>query len=161
MASSLSMLYYALCFIMHAQWTCHSPYKVLFFSYPSDLMKSTVVDESLSSMNLQFCSRENQLTTTISSIFSYPKPILLYLLFSIFYLYPRVLSSSSFLSSGFFSSLWSLFPISLESLSKPNQTLNVLVMKPSEFILFGNMEFPSVTRLYTVTNQSIDRCGIF
>ena len=28
---------------------------------PSDLMKSTVVDESLSSMNLQFCSRENQL----------------------------------------------------------------------------------------------------
>ena len=28
----------------------------LFFSYPSDLMKSTVVDESLSSMNLQFCS---------------------------------------------------------------------------------------------------------
>ena len=28
---------------------------------PSDLMKSIVVDESLSSMNLQFCSRENQL----------------------------------------------------------------------------------------------------
>ena len=28
---------------------------------PSDLMKSTVVDESLSSMNQQFCSRENQL----------------------------------------------------------------------------------------------------
>ena len=28
---------------------------------PSDLMKSTVVDESFSSMNLQFCSRENQL----------------------------------------------------------------------------------------------------
>ena len=28
---------------------------------PSDLMKSTVVDESLSSMNLQFCSKENQL----------------------------------------------------------------------------------------------------
>ena len=27
---------------------------------PSDLMKSTVVDESLSSMNVQFCSRENQ-----------------------------------------------------------------------------------------------------
>ena len=31
----------------HVQWTCHSPYKVLFFSYPSDLMKSTVVDEKL------------------------------------------------------------------------------------------------------------------
>ena len=45
----------------HTQWTCHLPYKVLFFNYPSDLMKSTVVDESLSSMNLQFCSRENQL----------------------------------------------------------------------------------------------------
>ena len=29
--------------------------------YPSDLMKSTVVDESLSSTQLQFCSRENQL----------------------------------------------------------------------------------------------------
>ena len=28
---------------------------------PSHLMKSTVVDESLSSMNQQFCSRENQL----------------------------------------------------------------------------------------------------
>ena len=28
---------------------------------PSDLMKSTVVDESLSSMNQQFCPRENQL----------------------------------------------------------------------------------------------------
>ena len=28
---------------------------------PSDLMKSTAVDESLSSMNQQFCSRENQL----------------------------------------------------------------------------------------------------
>ena len=28
---------------------------------PSDLMKSTVVDESLSSMNQEFCSRENQL----------------------------------------------------------------------------------------------------
>ena len=28
---------------------------------PSDLMKSTIVDESLSSMNQQFCSRENQL----------------------------------------------------------------------------------------------------
>ena len=27
---------------------------------PSDLMKSTAVDESLSSMNQQFCSRENQ-----------------------------------------------------------------------------------------------------
>ena len=27
----------------------------------SDLMKSTTVDESLSSMNQQFCSRENQL----------------------------------------------------------------------------------------------------
>ena len=46
----------------HAQWTCHSPYKVLFFSYPSDLMKSTVVGESLSTQ-LQFCSRENQLAT--------------------------------------------------------------------------------------------------
>ena len=45
----------------HAQWACHSPYKVLSFSNSSDLMKSTVVDESLSSMNLQFCSRENQL----------------------------------------------------------------------------------------------------
>ena len=28
---------------------------------PSDLMKSKAVDESLSSMNQQFCSRENQL----------------------------------------------------------------------------------------------------
>ena len=28
---------------------------------PSDLMKSTAVDESLSSVNQQFCSRENQL----------------------------------------------------------------------------------------------------
>ena len=28
---------------------------------PSDLMKSTTIDESLSSMNQQFCSRENQL----------------------------------------------------------------------------------------------------
>ena len=28
---------------------------------PSDLMKSTAVDESLSTMNQQFCSRENQL----------------------------------------------------------------------------------------------------
>ena len=28
---------------------------------PSDLMKSTAVDEILSSMNQQFCSRENQL----------------------------------------------------------------------------------------------------
>ena len=28
---------------------------------PSDLMKSTAVDESLSSINQQFCSRENQL----------------------------------------------------------------------------------------------------
>ena len=28
---------------------------------PSDLMKSTAVDESLSSMNQQFCSKENQL----------------------------------------------------------------------------------------------------
>ena len=28
---------------------------------PSDLIKSTAVDESLSSMNQQFCSRENQL----------------------------------------------------------------------------------------------------
>ena len=31
---------------------------------PSDLMKSTAVDESLSSMNQQFCSRENQLLQT-------------------------------------------------------------------------------------------------
>ena len=31
---------------------------------PSDLMKSTVVDESLSSMNQQFCSRESQLLQT-------------------------------------------------------------------------------------------------
>ena len=31
--------------------------------YPSDLMKSTVVDESLSSIQLQFCVRENQLAT--------------------------------------------------------------------------------------------------
>ena len=51
----------------HAQWTCPSPYKVLFFSYPSDLMKSTVVDESLSSTKLQFCSRENQLATIITT----------------------------------------------------------------------------------------------
>ena len=28
---------------------------------PSDLMKSTAVDESLSTMNQQFCSREKQL----------------------------------------------------------------------------------------------------
>ena len=28
---------------------------------PSELMKSTAVDESLSSMKQQFCSRENQL----------------------------------------------------------------------------------------------------
>ena len=41
--------------------------KVLFFSYPSDLMKSTVVDESLSSTKLQFCSRENQLATIITT----------------------------------------------------------------------------------------------
>ena len=41
-----------------------APYKVLSFSYPSDLMKSTVVDESLSSTQLQFCSRENQLATS-------------------------------------------------------------------------------------------------
>ena len=33
---------------------------------PSDLMKSTVVDESLSSMNQQFCSRENQLLQHVS-----------------------------------------------------------------------------------------------
>ena len=32
-----------------------------FSAIPSDLMKSTAVDESLSSMNQQFCSRENQL----------------------------------------------------------------------------------------------------
>ena len=35
-------------------WCCLS-------AIPSDLMKSTAVDESLSSMNQQFCSRENQL----------------------------------------------------------------------------------------------------
>ena len=52
----------------HAQWTCHSPYKVLFFSYPSDLMKSTAVDESLSSTQLQFCSRENQLATNLRTL---------------------------------------------------------------------------------------------
>ena len=34
---------------------------------PSDLMKSTAVDESLSSMNQQFCSRENQLLQTYFS----------------------------------------------------------------------------------------------
>ena len=32
---------------------------------PSDLMKSTAVDESLSSVNQQFCSRENQLLQRI------------------------------------------------------------------------------------------------
>ena len=32
---------------------------------PSDLMKSTAVDEHLSSMNQQFCSRENQLLQMI------------------------------------------------------------------------------------------------
>ena len=32
-----------------------------FSAIPSDLMKSTVMDESLSSMNQQFCSKENQL----------------------------------------------------------------------------------------------------
>ena len=52
----------------HVQWTCHFPYKVLFFSYPSDLMKSAVVDESLSSNQLQFCSRENHLATTLKQI---------------------------------------------------------------------------------------------
>ena len=31
-----------------------------------DLMKSTAVDESLSSMNQQFCSRENQLLQAFS-----------------------------------------------------------------------------------------------
>ena len=36
---------------------------MLFFSYPSDLMKSTVVDESLSSTQQLFCSGENQLVT--------------------------------------------------------------------------------------------------
>ena len=35
---------------------------------PSDLMKSTAVDESLSSMNQQFCSRENQLLQTIGLV---------------------------------------------------------------------------------------------
>ena len=36
-------------------------------SYPSDLMKSTVVDESLSLTTLQFCSRENQVATIITT----------------------------------------------------------------------------------------------
>ena len=36
---------------------------------PSDLMKSTAVDESLSSMNQQFCSRENQLLQIVISVY--------------------------------------------------------------------------------------------
>ena len=38
---------------------------------PSDLMKSTAVDESLSSMNQQFCSRENQLLQILFSVFGF------------------------------------------------------------------------------------------
>ena len=38
-----------------------SPHIRSLSAIPSDLMKSTAVDESLSSMNQQFCSRENQL----------------------------------------------------------------------------------------------------
>ena len=38
---------------------------MLSFSYSSDLTKSTAVDESLSSMNQQFCSTENQLLQTL------------------------------------------------------------------------------------------------
>ena len=37
---------------------------------PLDLMKSTAVDESLSSMNQQFCSRENQLLLISSYSFN-------------------------------------------------------------------------------------------
>ena len=36
---------------------------------PSDLMKSTAEDESLSSMNQQFCSRENQLLQIVQNMF--------------------------------------------------------------------------------------------
>ena len=36
---------------------------------PSDLMKSAAVDESLSSMNQQFCSRENQLLQIVKYVF--------------------------------------------------------------------------------------------
>ena len=39
---------------------------------PSDLMKSTAVDESLSSMNQQFCSRENQLVQKALTLFPLP-----------------------------------------------------------------------------------------
>ena len=35
---------------------------------PSELMKSTAVDESLSSMNQQFCSRENQLLQLVADV---------------------------------------------------------------------------------------------
>ena len=35
---------------------------------PSDLMKSIAIDESLSSMNQQFCSRENQLLQMLQQI---------------------------------------------------------------------------------------------
>ena len=46
-------------------------------SYPSDLMKSTVVDESLSSTQLQFCSRENQLATRRMGFLLLPGLVLL------------------------------------------------------------------------------------
>ena len=42
---------------------CYTPYKVLFFSFPSDLMKSSVVDKSLFSTQQLFYSREDQLAT--------------------------------------------------------------------------------------------------
>ena len=70
----------------HAQWTCHSPYNVLFFSYPSDLMKSTVVDESLSSNQLQFCVPEkiNLLQIIIIIIHSYIALVEFWLLVFVF-----------------------------------------------------------------------------
>ena len=46
----------------YAQWSLAFPHiRCCLSAIPSDLMKSTAVDESLSSMNQQFCSRENQL----------------------------------------------------------------------------------------------------
>ena len=53
----------SVCLALSRRLLMDSPYKVLFFSLPSDLMKSTVVDKSLSSTQLQLCSRENQLAT--------------------------------------------------------------------------------------------------
>ena len=41
-------------------------YKHLVSRFPSDLMKSTVVDESLSSFKPMYCSRENQASTRLS-----------------------------------------------------------------------------------------------